>query len=101
MMQHAAAAGASEFRRAAPLGVSQAPLESCGELIYEAPDQLEKRTLEARPESLVLDGDVLTVRRGQRRCVVGLKFYAQIPRSKRGLLTSYSRSRRAASFAVI
>jgi hypothetical protein len=60
------------------LALLKRPVESYGELIYEAPDRLEKRTLEPRPESLVLDGDVLTVRRGQRRRVVDLKAYPQI-----------------------
>ena len=60
------------------LALLKRPVESYGELIYEAPDRLEKRTLEPRPESLVLDGDVLTVRRGQHRRVVDLKAYPQI-----------------------
>ena len=60
------------------LALLKRPVESDGELIYEAPDRLEKRTLEPRSESLVLDGDVLTVRRGQRRRVVDLKAYPQI-----------------------
>ncbi len=60
------------------LALLKRPVESYGELIYEAPDRLEKRTLEPRPESLVLDGDVLTVRRGQRRRVLDLKAYPQI-----------------------
>ncbi len=60
------------------LALLKRPVESYGELIYEAPDRLEKRTLEPRSESLVLDGDVLTVRRGQRRRVIDLKTYPQI-----------------------
>ncbi|MGA2187150.1 MAG: LolA-related protein [Steroidobacteraceae bacterium] len=54
------------------------PLESSGELIYDAPDRLEKRTLEPRPESLVLSGDVLTVERGHRSHVLDLKSYPQV-----------------------
>ena len=30
------------------------PLHSSGELLYEAPDRLEKRTLKPRPEVLLL-----------------------------------------------
>jgi hypothetical protein len=60
------------------LAVLKRPVESYGELIYEAPNRLEKRTLEPRPESLMLDGDVLSVRRGQTRRVVDLKTYPQI-----------------------
>jgi hypothetical protein len=54
------------------------PLESSGELLYEAPDHLEKRTLAPQPETLVLDHGVVTARRGQRVRVLALKDYPQI-----------------------
>jgi len=60
------------------LAVLSRPVESSGELIYDAPDRLEKRTLQPRPESLVLAGDVLTVRRGRRDHVLDLKAYPQV-----------------------
>jgi outer membrane lipoprotein-sorting protein len=37
------------------------PLESSGTLIYVAPDHLEKNTDQPKPESLVVDGDSLTI----------------------------------------
>jgi len=45
------------------------PLELAGTLEYRAPDYLERRTLTPKPESFVVDGDVLTLQnaRGQRR----------------------------------
>ena len=45
------------------------PLELTGTLEYRAPDHLERRTLTPKPESFVVDGDVLTLEnaRGQRR----------------------------------
>ncbi len=60
------------------LAIADRPLESSGELIYDAPDRLEKRTLEPHSESLFLAGDVLTVERGRRRRVVDLHAYPQI-----------------------
>jgi Outer membrane lipoprotein carrier protein LolA-like len=54
------------------------PLHSSGELLYDAPDHLEKRTLQPRPESLILDHGVLTARRGQHSSVLPLKDYPQI-----------------------
>jgi hypothetical protein len=54
------------------------PLESSGDLVYDAPDRLEKRTLEPHAESLVLNGSVLTVQRGHRSRVLDLKSYPQI-----------------------
>jgi len=54
------------------------PVESSGELIYDAPNRLEKRTLEPHPESLVLVEHVVTVQRGHRSRVLDLKSYPQI-----------------------
>ena len=60
------------------LAMLKRPAESSGELIYDAPNRLEKRTLEPHPESLVLDGTVLTVERGHRSHVLDLKSYPQV-----------------------
>jgi len=46
--------------------VLERPLEASGELLYDAPDHLEKRTLRPRPERLVLDHHALTVERRHR-----------------------------------
>jgi len=54
------------------------PVESYGELIYDAPNRLEKRTIEPHPETLVVDGEVLTMQRGRRSHVLDLKEYPQI-----------------------
>ena len=54
------------------------PVESYGEMIYDAPDRLEKRTLEPRKEILLLQGDSLTIRRGGRVRVLDVKAYPQI-----------------------
>lgn len=60
------------------LALLKHPIESSGELIYDAPNRLEKRTLQPRPESLVLTDDVLTVQRGQHSRVLDLKSYPQL-----------------------
>ena len=54
------------------------PLESSGELFYDAPDRLEKRTLLPKAESLVLEKGALTVRRGAHTYAVSLREYPQI-----------------------
>lgn len=54
------------------------PVKSSGELVYDAPDRLEKRTLKPKPESLVLQGDDLTVRRGRRTYHLQLSAYPQV-----------------------
>jgi hypothetical protein len=74
MRQH----GRVEFVEQQFLAVLKHPVESSGELRYDAPDRLEKRTLLPRPENLVLAGGVLTVERGERRHVLDLRRYPQI-----------------------
>ena len=59
------------------LAVLDHPLESSGEMRYDAPDRLEKRTLAPRAETLVLAGGVLTVDRGKSHRVVDLHAYPQ------------------------
>lgn len=60
------------------LAVLERPLESSGELFYDAPDRLEKRTVKPRDESLVLERGVVTVQRGRRKYVLDLGEYPQI-----------------------
>jgi hypothetical protein len=59
------------------LSLLERPLKSSGVLIYDAPDHLEKRTLQPRAESLVLDHGELTVTRGDRTYHLDLGTYPQ------------------------
>lgn len=70
--------GRVEFVEQQFLAVLSHPIESSGELRYDAPDRLEKRTLLPRPETLLLAGGELTVERGARRHVLDLQRYPQI-----------------------
>jgi hypothetical protein len=54
------------------------PVESSGELVYEAPDHLEKKTLKPRPESLVLEGGTVSAQRGRHHYTLDLKQYPQV-----------------------
>jgi hypothetical protein len=60
------------------LSVLKRPVESYGVMIYDAPNRLEKRTVEPRSEDLVLDGNELTVERKGRTHVLDLAAYPQI-----------------------
>lgn len=61
------------------IGIIDVPLESSGELEFTAPDKLTKRTLKPKPESLVLEGDDLTVERpGKRTIRVRLGEYPEV-----------------------
>ena len=70
--------GKVEFVEQHFMALLSRPLESSGVLIYDAPDRLEKRTLEPRPESLLLEGDELTIRRGRHIHVLDVQAYPQI-----------------------
>ena len=60
------------------LSVLKRPVESYGVMIYDAPNRLEKRTVEPRPEDLVLDRNELTVERKGRTHVLDLAAYPSI-----------------------
>ncbi len=54
------------------------PLESSGELRFDAPDHLEQRTLKPRLETLVLDNGSLTVDRGRTHRVMDMHEFPQV-----------------------
>jgi hypothetical protein len=74
MRQH----GRVEFIEQQFLAILDHPVESSGELRYDAPDRLEKRTLLPKSERMVLAGGELTVERGGRRHMLDLHRYPQI-----------------------
>lgn len=53
--------GKASFVEKKYIGILDKPLESSGELFFEAPERLEKRTLKPRPETMLLEGDKLTL----------------------------------------
>jgi hypothetical protein len=60
------------------LAMLERPLQSSGELLYDAPDRLEKRTLKPKAETLVLEHGVLTAHRGRRTYTLPLRDYPQV-----------------------
>lgn len=70
--------GHVSFTEVHEMAMLKAPLTSSGELLYEAPARLEKRTLAPKPETLVLDHGVLTAQRGQHQHVLELAAYPQV-----------------------
>jgi outer membrane lipoprotein-sorting protein len=62
-----------------------APIESSGELLFEAPARMVRRTLLPRPETLALDGDQATVERGGRQRTVALADHPEIAVHVEGL----------------
>jgi len=65
------------FTEVQQLSILDQPLHSSGELLYDAPNRLEKRTLEPRSEDLLLENGVLTVERNHHRRSVALRDFPQ------------------------
>lgn len=70
--------GAATFTEKKVISILDQPVESSGELLFVAPARLEKRTLKPRPETMVLDGDTLTLERGRRKHVLRLGDYPEV-----------------------
>ena len=66
------------FTEVQQLAMLDRPLQSSGELLYDAPDRLEKRTLKPKAQTLILEHGVLTARRGHRTYVMELRDYPQV-----------------------
>ena len=54
------------------------PLVTSGELYFDAPDRLEKKTLLPAPQDLLVEGDVVTIVRGTHRTSMRLSNYPQL-----------------------
>ena len=65
------------FTEVQQLAILDRPLHSSGELLYDAPDRLEKRTLEPRREDLLLEHGMLSVERDHHRRSVALRDFPQ------------------------
>jgi hypothetical protein len=70
--------GHASFEQWQYLALLDRPLQSSGELIYDAPDRLEMRTLKPRPEDLIVQGNRLTVARGRHQRALDLRQYPQL-----------------------
>lgn len=71
--------GAAIFTEKKYIGIITEPIESSGELTYTAPDRLEKRTLKPVAETLILNGDSLTIERpNKRRITVSLEEHPEV-----------------------
>jgi hypothetical protein len=71
-------AGRVAFTETHELAMLKQPLTSSGELVYVAPDRLEKRTTAPKAETLVLDHGMLTAQRGRHTYTVALKDAPQV-----------------------
>jgi outer membrane lipoprotein-sorting protein len=70
--------GRATFVETKHLSVLNKPLESSGELLYTAPDRLEKRTLKPKPESMTVNGNELSIERGSQKYHLQLQAYPEL-----------------------
>ena len=70
--------GRATFVESKTLAVLDKPVESSGELLYTAPDRLEKRTLKPKPESMLVNGDELLIERGRQKYRLQLQAYPEL-----------------------
>lgn len=70
--------GHASFVETKYISIAAKPIESSGELEFEAPDHLEKRTVTPKPERLVVDGDKLTVERNHHQYTMSLTHYPEL-----------------------
>ena len=70
--------GRTTFVEKKYIAILDKPVESSGELLYTAPDGLEKRTLKPKPESMVIRGEELFIERGQQKHRLQLQAYPEL-----------------------
>jgi outer membrane lipoprotein-sorting protein len=70
--------GRAAFVETKYLSIASQPVESAGELVFVAPDHLEKRTVTPKPENLVVDGDRVTIERNGHRYTLALEQYPEV-----------------------
>ena len=54
------------------------PVESSGELLYTAPNRLEKRTFKPKPETMIIDQGTLVIERGRQKLRMQLQEYPEL-----------------------
>lgn len=70
--------GRATFVEKKSIALLDKPVESSGELLYTAPDRLEKRTLKPKPESMVVNGGELVIERGKQKYQLRLQAYPEL-----------------------
>lgn len=68
----------ARFTEKKSIAILNKPVESSGELLYTAPDRLEKRTLKPKPESMTVEGGTLIIERGRQKHHLQLQDYPEL-----------------------
>lgn len=87
--------GVAAFTEKKYISILDLPVDSSGELVFSPPGRLEKRTLTPRVETLVLDGDTLTIVREAHKHVMQLKDYPEVAGMILGIRATLAGDRKA------
>lgn len=64
--------GRARFVEKRHMALLDKPVQASGEMVFTPPDRLEKRTLLPKPETMVLDKDMLSLERDKRKFTINL-----------------------------
>lgn len=70
--------GRASFIEKKSIALLDQPVESSGELLYSAPDHLERRTLKPKPESVTVDAGTLVIERGRQKHLLQLQDFPEL-----------------------
>lgn len=70
--------GHASFIEKKSIAMLNKPVESSGELLYTAPDHLEKRTFKPKAENMTVDADTLLIERGRQKYRLQLQDYPEL-----------------------
>jgi len=70
--------GRAHFVEKKTIRMLEEPVVSSGELLYVPPDRLERKTLKPREESMIVEGGVATIVRGNRTHTMQLQEYPEL-----------------------
>ncbi len=79
----------AEFVERKFLQILDTPVESNGELVFRAPSRLEKRTRLPRTETLIIDGNSVSIERGSLKRTLPLDEFADMASMVRSLTATF------------
>ncbi len=87
--------GQARFVERKYIALLDKPLESSGEMSFAAPDRMEMRTLKPRKQSMLLDGNRLTLEQDGRQKTVNLQSYPEVAAFVEGIRGTLAGDRHA------
>lgn len=79
----------AEFAERKFIQILDTPVESSGELIFRAPGRLEKRTNLPRPETMIIDGNQVSIERGSFKRTLSLDEFADMASMVQSLTATF------------